>query len=268
MNKILRISDIETKDILFFDAEFQEKCFRFCLQRDIEFLPSVDDSTQIYVRDDNTQDFKVELISEHRKTDGFQRAFESQVLNAFRQNHLLFVFTEGEFSGVVHFSDFNKSSVSAYLFEVFFQYEKTLRIFLRECALSNSDIVKFFENKVTQAKKDSSRDFYQRKIECYQKKRAEIEKLPPFQSIYLDDLISFANAQGNNLNINVIELRNMIMHAHELVNMENWGADNFIFDFASFEKFFKHAVALHHDYRKLKNKVAFLQGRDETVSFW
>ncbi len=26
------------------------------------------------------------------------------------------------------------------------------------------------------------------------------------------------------------------MHADELVNMENWSADNFIFDFASFEE--------------------------------
>ena len=231
MNKILRISDIETKDILFFDAEFQEKCFKFCSQRDIEFLPSLDDSTQIYVRDDNTQDFKREPISEQRKMDGFQRAFDSQVLDAFRQNHLLFVFTEGEFSGVVHFSDFNKSSVSLYLFEVLIQYEKTLRIFLQECALRNSDIVKFFENKVTQAKKDSSRNFYQKRIDDYQKKRAEIEKLPQFQSFFLDDLISFANTvQGTNLETNVRKLRNMIMHAHELVNMENWSADNFIFE--------------------------------------
>jgi len=267
MTKILRISDIETKDMLFFDAEFKEKCFKFCSQRDIEFLPSLDDSTKIYVRDEKNHDFKVETVSEQRKINGFQRAFDLQVLNAFRQNHLLFVFTEGEFSGVVHFSDFNKSIVSAYLFEVFFQYEKTLRIFLQECGLSNSDMVQFFEIKVEQAKKDSSRDFYQRKIEGYLKKKTEIDKLPPFQSFYLDDLISFSNLHGSNLNIDVIELRNMIMHAHELVNMENWSADNFIFDFLPFEKFFRRAIALHNDYRKLKNKVAFLQGFDETVSF-
>lgn len=267
MSKIIRISDIETKDLLFFDSEFKEKCFKFCAQRDIEFLPSLDDATKIYVRDDTIQDFKIESINEQRKMDGFQIAFDLQVLNAFRQNHLLFVFTSGEFSGVVHFSDFNKSIVSAYLFEVFFQYEKTLRIFLQECGLSNSDILKFFEIKVSQAKKDSSRDFYQRKIEGYLKKKIEIDKLPPFQSFYLDDLISFANVHGNNLNIDIIELRNMIMHAHELVNMENWSADNFIFDFVSFEKFFRRAIALHNDYKKLKNKVAFLQGFDKTISF-
>jgi hypothetical protein len=267
MSKILRISDIETKDLLFFDAELKEKCFKFCVQRDIEFLPALEDATQIYVRDDAVQDFKVESISEPRKINGFQRAFDLQVLNAFRQNHLLFVFTGGELSGVVHFSDFNKSIVSTYLFEVFFQYEKTLRIFLQECRLGNSDIVTFFENKVSQAKKDSSRDFYQGRIDGYLKNKTEIDKLPPFQSFYLDDLISFANVHGNNLSIDVIELRNMIMHAHELVNMENWSADNFIFDFVSFEKFFRHAIALQNDYKRLKNKVAFLQGFDETVSF-
>jgi len=188
-------------------------------------------------------------------------------LDSFRQNHLLFVYSDNEFSGVVHFSDFNKSTVSIYLFEVFFQYERALRIFLQECGLDNSNILKYFEAKVAQSKKETSRDFYQRKIEGYLKKKTEIDKLPPFQSFYLDDLISFANAQGSSLNIDVIELRNMIMHAHELVNMENWNADNFIFDFASFEKFFKRALELHHDYKKVKNKVAFLQDFDETVSF-
>ena len=82
MTTILRISDIETKDLLFFDADFKEKCFNFCSQRDIDFLPSLDDVTQIYVRDETTSDFKVEFLSEQRKINGFQRAFDLQVLNA------------------------------------------------------------------------------------------------------------------------------------------------------------------------------------------
>jgi predicted NACHT family NTPase len=63
MTKLLRIADIETKEVLFFDAEFREKCFKFCTQRDIEFLPSLDDPSHIYVRDDTAEKFKVEVLS-------------------------------------------------------------------------------------------------------------------------------------------------------------------------------------------------------------
>ena len=267
MNTVLRIADIETKEILFYDAEFEEKCFNFCKQRDIEFLPSLDNPSETYVRDDIADGFKLETINQERKIDGTQNAFHSMVLDTFHKNHLLFVYsTNNELSGVVHFSDFNKSIVNTYLFQLLFQYERLLRTFLQEYGFNNSDMVKYFESKVTQAKK-RSKDFYQRKINNYLKEQAEIDKLPPFQSFYLDDLISFTNAQGNNLSVDVIQVRNTIMHAHELVNMQNWNADDYIFDFASFEKFYTSALTLHRDYKNVKNKVAFLQGIDGTVSF-
>ncbi len=59
----------------------------------------------------------------------------------------------------------------------------------------------------------------------------------------------------------------MIMHAKEVVNMQDRGLDNYIFDLASFDEFFSLALSLHRDYKKTKNKAAFLQGFDKTVSF-
>ena len=257
MKKILKISDIETKEIIFFEPEFKGKCFEFCKQRGIEFLPSLDNSEKIYIRDDDALEFKVETISEDRKIDGFKRAFSSQVLNAFKKNHLLFVYTEGELSGVVHFSDFNKSIVSSYLFEMFFQYEKALRVFLQKVGLNNSNLIDFLKN-------DSSK---KKRIAEFERNKDKADKLPPFQLFYLNELINFANTKNINLDVRVKELRNMIMHAHELVNMKNPSANNFIFDFETFENFFNYAITLHHDYKKLKNRINFLQGFDESTNF-
>jgi hypothetical protein len=257
MKKILKISDIETKEILFFDSELKERCFEFCEKRGIEFLPSLDNSEEIYIRDDIDK-FKVESISKERQIDGFQRVFSSQVLNAFKKNHLLFVYTERELSGVVHFSDFNKPIVSTYLFEMFFQYEKALRVFLQRCRLNDYDLIVFLKN-------ESSN---KRRIAEYERSKDKADKLPPFQLFYINDLINFANTKDISLDVRVKELRNMIMHAHELVNMQNRSADNFIFDFETFEKFFNYAITLHQDYKKLKNRINFLQGNDESTNFY
>ena len=220
-------------------------------------MRNISNSEEIYIRDDDAQEFKVESINEERKIDGFQSAFSSQVLNAFKKNHLLFVYAEGELSGVVHFSDFNKSIVSTYLFEMFFQYEKALRVFLQKLSLNNSDLIDFLENGASN----------KNRISEYKKSKDRADKLPPFQLCYIDDLINFANTKNITLDVRVKELRNMIMHAHELVNMQNRSADNFIFDFETFEKFFNYAITLHHDYKKLKNRINFLQGFDEVTNF-
>jgi len=180
------------------------------------------------------------------------------VLNAFKKNHLLFVYTERELSGVVHFSDFNKPIVSTYLFEMFFQYEKALRVFLQRCRLNDSDLIVFLKN-------ESSN---KRRISEYERSKDKADKLPPFQLFYINDLINFANTKDISLDVRVKELRNMIMHAHELVNMQNRSADNFIFDFETFEKFFNYAITLHQDYKKLKNRINFLQGNDESTNFY
>ncbi|MEZ4514754.1 MAG: hypothetical protein R3C62_23015 [Chloroflexota bacterium] len=267
MPDFLRIADIATTKTLFFDPDFEERCFAFCKQRDIEFLPSLENPSEIYVRDDSAKSFRVEKIDQQQKIVGYQNAFQPKVLDLFRKNHLLFVYSEDELYGVVHFSDFNKSVVSAYLFEVFFRYERTLRILLQECDLGNSDIAKHFEHKAATCKRETSRSFYQKKLDSYHRNRDKIETLPPFQSFYLDDLIGFANAQGNSFSEDVIELRNMVMHAHELVNKQDWNADNFIFDFASFERFFRRSLTLHGDFRKVENKTAFLQGLDGSISY-
>ena len=267
MTRILRIADIQTSDVLYFDPRFREKCYEFCKKRNIDFLPSLDDTTQIYVRDDGQADFHMRTVDAAQIIDGFRRAFDPAILEVFRANPLLFVCTQGEFSGVVHYSDFNKSVVSAYLFEVLFQYERMLRVFLQECRLTNADMVELFRAKASAAKAEKRRNFYQGKVDDYTTRAFEIADYPPFQTFYLDDLISLANMQGLSLDPSVIVVRNDVMHAHDLVDKDSGITDGHIFRFNGFEAFFRRAVALHHDLAMVRNRVAFMQGLDEVVIF-
>ena len=260
MTNILRISDIENKDILYYDAELQTHCYRVCQQRDILYLPSLDEPEQVYVRDDRTQAFIPQPIIANMKVDGSQPAFCTPVSNAFRQHYLLLVYTGGELSGVLHFSDYNKSAVSVYLFEMFFQYDRLLRASLQAQLLTNTDMLKYFESQAVEAKTLPARMQYQSKIEDYRKRKDELERLPPFQSFSLGDLIGFANAHGNKLHPEVARLRPMILRPRPLETAADRNAGGPIQGIVAFQRFCRGAMLLQHDYQKLHNQVAFLQG--------
>lgn len=251
----LRISDIQTEDVLYYDVELKNQCYKFCQRRDIDCLPSQDDPNLIYIRDDSADSFDVVPVTESRKIDAYQNAFCRETLEAFERNHVLLVHADGELSGVVHFSDFSGSAISVYLYELFFQYERSLRAYLRVRELHNDDMLAFFELRL----KDDRN--YQRKIKEFRKHIVEFAREREFQRFYLDDLIGLANEAGKIvLNNDVVKLRNMIMHAHELVDMKDWRTDNLVYDFESFRRFFELALALHADFRKVKNRIAFLAG--------
>ena len=184
-----------------------------------------------------------------------QSAFSRETLEAFERNHILLVHSDGELSGVVHFSDYSKPAVSVYLYELFFQYERALRAYLRAHELHNDDMLAFFELRL----KDDRR--YQRRIDGFRSRIVELAREPEFQRFHLNDLIGLANEAGKIvLNNDVVKLRNMIMHAHELVDMKDWRTDDLVYDFESFRRFFELALALHADFRKVKNRIAFLAG--------
>jgi len=264
MINTLKISDIATKELLFFEESFKDKCYNFCKKRDIDFLPSIENPLHIYIRDDNNKSFNLSAIEKDQIIQGSQIAFQSKTLESFRQNNLLFLYSDEFLVGAIHFSDFNKPVVSKYLFDVFFRYERLLRELLKKENYSNRDMMEYFES----ALKLSENNNYQRKINTYNRERENNEKLPPFQSFYLDDLINLANKKGHNFNSEDIKgLRNMIMHAHELVNKYDWREDNYIFNFNKFETFFNRAILLHKDLQRVQNKLNFLNGIDELVNY-
>ena len=59
----LQINDIMTKDILYYDSDFKIESYEFCINNDINFLPSYTNKLKIYVRDDELKYFKKKDIS-------------------------------------------------------------------------------------------------------------------------------------------------------------------------------------------------------------
>jgi hypothetical protein len=88
-----------------------------------------------------------------------------------------------------------------------------------------------------------------------------MKRLPEFQLFYLDELIGLLKLNSViKLNGRVVDLRNMVMHAHELVNMADVTTDDFIYDFDSFKRFFTRVELLLNDEKRIRNRITFTRG--------
>lgn len=254
----LSMRDIQISDILYYDPTFAEDCYKFCLERDIDCLPSMDDSRKIFRRQPEAHDFVEEVVPEERIVADWQNIFDPELADKFTRNALLLVYSHDTLTGVVHFSDYNQPVVSSYLYNLFLAYERTLRIILELRGYHNRDMIGYFEERIAHPKEQNDKNQFSRKIREYKKHKDDIEKLPEFHSFYLRELIELAEHKKVILVENkVTELRNMVMHAHDFVNMEDPHTDNLIYNPKTFQKFFDFAVTLHKDYKRVVNHVAF-----------
>jgi hypothetical protein len=184
--KTLRIADIQTENILFYDPDLKKKCYDFCAERNIDCLPALDDPKKIFLRDDAKQDFQEGRISKNRIVSSDENIFDPVMLDRFCKQHLLMVYQGNDLTGVVHFCDYNKPVVSLYLYELFFAYEKTLRVLLIQNGLSNEDMISYFKKVEEKGKKKKLEEVeqYQKKVENYYKYDSK-RKLLPFEVFYL-----------------------------------------------------------------------------------
>lgn len=53
-------------------------------------------------------------------------------------------------------------------------------------------------------------------------------------------------------------MRNMVMHAHDFVNIENPNIDNLIYNPKTFTEFFDLAITLNKDYKRVANHLALI----------
>ncbi len=259
LGKKISISDIQSSNLLYFDPDLKESCFKFCKDRDIDCLPALNNQEVIYLRNDATLSFQEEGITEDRKVDGFINIFDERMAERFSKHSLLMVYSNTSLTGILHFSDYNKAAVSLYLYELFLTYEKCMRVLLVKNGLSNADMLAYFEEKKLSVKKEKDKRFYEDKIRSYNENLNKIGKLQQFESFYLKDLIALVNSKKITLlSDQVFELRNMVMHAHEFVNMEDPATDDLVYNFETFKKFFELALLLHEDFKRVSNHLAFI----------
>ena len=254
--KQLTIADVQTRDVLYYDPDLKKDCYVFCKDRDIDSLPALDDLKTIYKRDDKTQTFEANNIEEDRTISATMNIFNPIMLMSFRKHPLLLVTDNEELTGVVHFADYGKAIVSIYLYELFFEYEKALRRLLEKHGCGDEDMITYFKYKINKCKEQQTKNRYAGRIQEYGEK-IEKKKRSLFEYFYFGDLIALVNHKKIAKLIDLSELRNMIMHAHELVNLDDQDARDYIYSFSSFTTFFNFALELHASYRLVKNRLTF-----------
>jgi len=94
IEKVL-ISDIQTTEILYYDSSFKEKCLNFCSRRNIDYLPALNSTKEIYSLRKQEKKFIREKADPKRIISATENIFSPKLLNDFRTYHLLLVSPSG-----------------------------------------------------------------------------------------------------------------------------------------------------------------------------
>jgi hypothetical protein len=262
----LRISDIQTTELLYYDQDYAADCYEFCKQRDIDCLPAISEPSDFYYhRVDESKGFRLQSVETERRLPGFTYIFNPDLIDRFREHAVQFVYEHEELTGVVHFSDYNRPEVRIYLYALLAEYERNLRMLAIRSGLTNHDMKAYYEDMQEAVKGDSNQTwFFNKRLRRYEKIQQEAPQKPPFQGFYLNDLIRLINHRGiMTLDEKVVDLRNMIMHAEEMVHMVDVTTPDYVFDIDSFAAFFELVQTLLRDAKRVKNRIAFLGGLEE-----
>jgi hypothetical protein len=121
----LSFNEIMTSQIVFYDDSFKKECAEYCRERNITYVPSLDNFNIYYRLADG--EFQENRIDESQKFNVDDDIFGNSVVEKFEAHHVLFVFEKNELVGVVHFSDYNRNPVFIYTYSLLLAFEKGLR---------------------------------------------------------------------------------------------------------------------------------------------
>lgn len=246
-----------TREILFYDCNFDVECKSFCRDRNITFLPCKTNSNICYeVVGDKIKERQIEKSQRVEIKDDL---FEDSVLPKFEKHNILFVYDKNRIVGVVHFCDYNRDPVFLTLYPQLLKFEKKLRILLISNGLKNEDMLKFFNEK-------KDKDFYREKSQDFEKptKIKGMRELEPFQMFDLKDLIALATSKGFVKKFDFInDLRNTIMHVKNAVKKKDFEVGNLIYSIESFQSFFKSVKQIQPMIDEISKKTLRLKEPEE-----
>ncbi len=222
MIECVRIADIMTpaNKVIFYDPAMEDECVKFCKNRNIEYLPSLEDpNNRVYFKDKNGY-FEEMIIDESLKIDVNLDVFSEQALSKFKKNNVLFVYNYGEFCGVIHFSNYNSDKIKLNIYSMILIYETSLREILNI-------------NKI-QDKKD-------RKFEKH------------FIGELIDDISKNEEIKMKINNKDILrEFRNSIMHFHTTIKNKGENSEEFIYREEDFLSFMKNINILMYEIRRVQ----------------
>ena len=268
----LNFGDIEQSSILYYDQEVEEACVSICQQLKINNMPDYD-SENFYVLEGQT--FRKKKIAYENRLDKEEKIFDNLLIEKFRSNQhsALFVFKGEVLSGIVHFADYNQTTVLRAIQDDVLTFERKMREYLFLKNFRNEDMIQYFKERAEQSER--SRSYFQSRVHQLERREDELNQLGEFQGFTLKDLLEFANdtqpesifpyakviVEGKSIYESslVNSLRNLAMHGQNPVEIDE---ETSVYSIESLEYLFKalktletftyrieKLIANHTDYR-------------------
>lgn len=269
----LTFGDIAQRGILYYDKEVEKACINICKSLKIDNMPAYD-SEHYYELED--KQFTKKPIQEKDRLATGDNIFDASLIEKFRSNkhHVNFVFKGEVLTGIVHFSDYNQTSVLRAIQDDVLTFERKMREYLFLKGFKNQDMLDYFKYRAE--KNEHSRRFYEKRLFQLEKRKEELSQLGEFQMFDLKDLLEFGNDapskksfEYTKVNLRdreiyestlVNSLRNMAMHGKNPVELDE---ESSVYSIESLEYLFKalkiletftyrieKLIANHGDYKK------------------
>lgn len=259
----LTVSDIMQSNILYYDEKIIEACKDICSHLKIDNLPAIDGKHFYKFIDRSFKKFRIRGL--HRTLIDTP-LFSENLFSKFSKNehNVLFVFFGDTLSGVVHISDYNRNIVLQKVQDDLLMFERNLRQLILLHGFINTDMLRYFEHRLNESRKNKDRNFYHEKISRYKRTEDEIKSLGPFQLFEFSDLLSFCNSSFSgrifpttqyefngrfNTAIDILRwLRNLAMHGKNPVSKND---DKSIFSLESLHNFRNSINVLNSEMSKI-----------------
>ena len=245
---MIKIQDIMTKDVVYYDQGIKDKLKRYCKDRAITYLPGLDLKNIYFL---HNKVFEKQEIEKSLKVSPRLYCFNKALLKQFQKGeHILFVFDQDLIVGIIHFSDYNRAKVYTYLYELIANLERDLRKLLVLNNINNNDMLKFFKEH------RNTDDVYKEKYDKFKDYGNKFDKVGPFEFFDLSDLVSLCDDKDIvRIDHNILELRNKVMHSRSGIKIKVYEQDPIVYNFESFKNFFNEALKLHEEFRKVHNRL-------------
>lgn len=263
----LTFDDIMQVKVLFYDKELESACFDICRYLKIDNLPAIDG---LHFYELSKSVFERKKILNKHKVPIHQGIFDKSIIKQFKTNrhNVLFVFEENILQGVVHVSDYNRDILLQTIQDDILSFERKLRQLILLNGFTNNDMKLYFIYKRDKSRNKNDVDFYQGKINSFERRQTEIDSLGAFQIFEFSDLMYFAASDftksifiTNTYNYNgkkkpgsdiLRELRNLAMHGKNPVAIDK---ETSIYSLESLTNLSESLNVLRMEYARVSNKI-------------
>jgi len=245
---MIKIRDIMTKDITYYDEDFEGRLKEYCIRKDISFLPDLDQKNTFFVKGDS---FKSCEINERLKIYSDQYAFDESLVEKFNTDqNILFAYDQNVLVGIIHISDYNRTEVYTYLYQLIANLERHLRKLLELKNCTDKDMLKFFEV-------HSDNDYYKEQYNKYSNKLQDKSiQAGPFELFDLRDLVALCKSKKIiKIDERIPELRNRVMHSRSSITPKSYNEHVLVYNFESLKSFFDDVIKLLRELRRVTNLV-------------